>query len=421
MEELPVVPPDCKRKRSLSARAAEAAEAKQLAKSQRTQPAGTKHAGSAAGGQRKRKAPEPGAPQDDAPQDLADAAAPSEGKRGAQCRRLMLEQSELIGALQEEEIATANEAHAKKGKGRQRVLVDMHGNSTAAAEAAEPENEYERMRQARIERNTAMLKQLGVQRMAQQMQATAQQAGGAVSSPQDQEAQEQRRKEKAEARRQRAAEAAAQMTATRRSHRLGGEGAGTGDAAASDQAISTSNADPERAELLELEEFFKWKGQEVEGFQVDGHYHGWVNPAICEKYALAANSEQAWEQNGGGKFTFKIDKSAIPASLKSKGWSDARAFSATQLQKNPNTYFYRHVAPHEVQAQGEWTQEEHDLFLTTAKANGVGDKWGLFASYIPQRVGYQCSAYYREVVIPRGLIFDPRFRMTRGGKAVFVG
>lgn len=48
-----------------------------------------------------------------------------------------------------------------------------------------------------------------------------------------------------------------------------------------------------------------------------------------------------------------------------------------------------------VQAQGEWTEEEHELFLSTARANGVGDKWGLFASYIPQRVGYQCSAYYR--------------------------
>ena len=52
---------------------------------------------------------------------------------------------------------------------------------------------------------------------------------------------------------------------------------------------------------------------------------------------------------------------------------------------------------------------------------GVGDKWGLFASHLPQRVGYQCSAYYREVVIPAGEAVDARFRMTRGGKAVWVG
>jgi hypothetical protein len=47
------------------------------------------------------------------------------------------------------------------------------------------------------------------------------------------------------------------------------------------------------------------------------------------------------------------------------------------------------------QAQGEWTDEEHALFVETAQQHGVGDKWGLFASYLPQRVGYQCSAYYR--------------------------
>lgn len=43
---------------------------------------------------------------------------------------------------------------------------------------------------------------------------------------------------------------------------------------------------------------------------------------------------------------------AVPAHLRSKGWSDARAFSFTQLQKNPNAYFYRHVVPHEQQVGG---------------------------------------------------------------------
>jgi hypothetical protein len=49
-----------------------------------------------------------------------------------------------------------------------------------------------------------------------------------------------------------------------------------------------------------------------------------------------------------------------------------------------------------LQAQGEWSEEEHQLFLATAAAHGVGDKWGLFASHLLQRVGYQCSAYYRQ-------------------------
>jgi len=147
------------------------------------------------------------------------------------------------------------------------------------------------------------------------------------------------------------------------------------------------------------------------------------------------------------------------------------------------------------QAQGEWTEEEHTIFLETARAHGVGDKWGLFASYLPQvelysvakaslccmgqaccnplgrmgcrcvgrrcsaagcrtmrmcevsrvsallhyhprptnklqtvfppcplqRVGYQCSAYYRDVIIPQGLVIDRRFKMTRNGRAVYVG
>ena len=41
----------------------------------------------------------------------------------------------------------------------------------------------------------------------------------------------------------------------------------------------------------------------------------------------------------------------MPAALKAKGWSDARAFSHTQLLKNPNSYFYRHVEPSEVQVR----------------------------------------------------------------------
>ena len=74
-----------------------------------------------------------------------------------------------------------------------------------------------------------------------------------------------------------------------------------------------------------------------------------------------------------------------------------------------------------LQAQGAWTAEEHDIFLKTAKEHGVGDKWGLFSTYIPQRVGYQCSAYYREIIIPQGLVLDARFRMTQSGRAVFCG
>lgn len=67
-----------------------------------------------------------------------------------------------------------------------------------------------------------------------------------------------------------------------------------------------------------------------------------------------------------------------------------------------------------MQAQGEWTEDEHRLFVETARAHGVGDKWGLFASHLRQRVGYQCSAYYRQAA-PTG---GPG---RLGGPAAWVG
>ncbi|KAG2426374.1 hypothetical protein HYH02_014802 [Chlamydomonas schloesseri] len=175
--------------------------------------------------------------------------------------------------------------------------------------------------------------------------------------------------------------------------------------------------------VMSQEEYLASKGQSLpEGwFKSDGHFKGWVAPDVCEKLGLASSAAEAWEQGGGGKFQRKISKSDVPSILKAKGWSDARAFAASQMRKNPNAYFYRHTAPGQPQAQGEWTAEEHDLFVATARKYGVGDKWGLFASYIPNRVGYQCSAYYTQVIIPTGLILDARFRMDAWGDAVFVG
>lgn len=142
----------------------------------------------------------------------------------------------------------------------------------------------------------------------------------------------------------------------------------------------------------------------------DGRFRGWVNPAVCERYGIPPDPDGAWAAGGGGEFSFKADKSggwawagcagrgrgtgstgssmerqcrtrmgsralpsparhppahppstappphpsppaAIPGALKGRGWSGARAFSHTQLRKNPNAYFYRHVAPHEQQVR----------------------------------------------------------------------
>ena len=94
--------------------------------------------------------------------------------------------------------------------------------------------------------------------------------------------------------------------------------------------------------------------------------------------------------------------------------------------------------------QGEWGEDEVARFVAVATQHGCGDKWGLFASHIPHRVGYQCSAAYRHIIIPRarpgapyaaprggaadaaaaraqGLLRDDNFRMTAHGEAVWVG
>ncbi|KAL4448427.1 hypothetical protein ABPG75_005646 [Micractinium tetrahymenae] len=331
----------------------------------------------------------------------------------------------------------------RQRKRRTRVLVDVHGGAgpgmaAAAASGAacelqpeDVENEYERQRLERIRRNEQMLRQLGVADAAgglaaavhaeHRQQAAA--ASGAAGFPRPRPAPRERRP----------ALPAAALPA-RKSKRQRGErplaveeavaeavaelGAGGG----ADQLSGAAEADPEVSGLLDLEAYFQLIGQDISGaVHTDGRYLGWVSPDVCERYGIPPDPDAAWEAGGGGKFSFKIDKKAIPAGLKGRGWSDARAFSHTQLLKNPNAYFYRHVAPHEQQAQGEWTEEEHRLFVETARAHGVGDKWGLFASHLPQRVGYQCSAYYRDVIIPAGLVIDKRFKMTRTGKAVYVG
>jgi len=214
---------------------------------------------------------------------------------------------------------------------------------------------------------------------------------------------------------------AAALVPTRKSSRIRGEKPDLGVGGSEGPSRSLEVAESPSAQLLTSAEFFEGQGLPLEpAFESDGKFYGWVEEETCLRYGIAGDPDTAWNKNGGGKFTFKIKKSDIPSHLRSRGWSDARAFSATQMKKNPNAYFYRHVAPHESQAQGEWTQEETALFLDTAQKFGVGDKWGLFSSYVPRRVGYQCSAYYREL-IEEGRIVDPRFRLTRAGKAVFVG
>ncbi|KAL3150540.1 hypothetical protein ABBQ32_000356 [Trebouxia sp. C0010 RCD-2024] len=268
------------------------------------------------------------------------------------------------------------------------------------------ENEYEQQRLERIQRNAVKLQQLTVQqRLADLHRPTRPTLGIQKIRAQSQRAKEPARKQP--------------IRISARVRGVAADGAPSGSDAATtshpDEAITSGQ------ELMTQQEYLTYIGKESTGIATEGHFNGWVCPAICQLYGIADCAASAWSEGGGGKFSFKINKSAIPASLKAQGYSNARAFSATQLTQNPNAFFYRNVAPGQQQAFGDWSEEEHSLFLNTAEKHGVGDKWGLFASYIPQRVGYQCSAYYRDVIIPACLVLDSRFRLTPQGKAIFAG
>ncbi|KAJ2489600.1 hypothetical protein IWW37_003880 [Coemansia sp. RSA 2050] len=161
-----------------------------------------------------------------------------------------------------------------------------------------------------------------------------------------------------------------------------------------------------------------------QAIKVEGHYRGWVESGVMERLGIQGNATEAWESEGGGKFSFKdplgtgkkITKKSIPS-----GQSVAKFVASKLLKKNPNAYFYRHTEPGVEQWTGDWTEEERLVFLHIAKEFGCGDKWGLFSTHIPHRVGYQCSNYYRQYVIPQGWIIDDNYRIDSSGHAVYVG
>ncbi|KAJ2693750.1 hypothetical protein GGH99_001008 [Coemansia sp. RSA 1285] len=159
--------------------------------------------------------------------------------------------------------------------------------------------------------------------------------------------------------------------------------------------------------------------------RVGGHYSGWVERGVMERLGIQGNATDAWESEGGGKFSFKdplgtgkpMTKRAVPGGSQSM----ARYVASKLLKKNPNAYFYRHTEPGVEQWTGDWTADERNVFLRIAREFGCGDKWGLFSTYLPHRVGYQCSNYYRQYVIPAGWIIDDSYMLDNTGHAVYVG
>ncbi|KAF9915278.1 hypothetical protein BX616_006523 [Lobosporangium transversale] len=187
-----------------------------------------------------------------------------------------------------------------------------------------------------------------------------------------------------------------------------------------------SDNEEDAANLMSGDLFFDEETRK-KAIRVDGHYKGWLNEGVMKRYGFEKSAQEAWEANGGGAFSFKdlqgLGDSTGGAKSKSskKPKHDAKMVAKAMFKKNPNAFFYRHNEPGQEQWTGDWTTEEGELFLKVVKEFGCGDKWGLFASHIPHRVGYQCSNYYRQVVLPTGLVFDPNYEYTSRGKPVYCG
>lgn len=358
------------------------------------------------------------APQGGAQEDVHLSSAKKK-RAGITSPLISPEKDALQPISQLEAVPGANALPEAKRQRRQRVLVDMHNQQESEEEGDDiVENAYERERLERIKRNAEVMRQMGLQQLAAE---TAAAARGVTNVPDTSN----RSIPAAKPRRPPSAKKTGQTAPRRQSGRNRSQDPTAGPS--SDHATNNEiNAAPEdiglleEDHLMELEEYFKVSGIDASAaIRVDGHYSGWVPEHIAETYGLplehpgdewirSAGAGGSGKRGGGGK------------KRGSKGGSDAKAISAASLSHNPNAYFYRHVAPNQHQAQGEWSQQEQDKFMEVVRKWGVGDNWGLFASHIAQRVGYQCSAFYRDVIIPSGMVIDPRFKMQRNGKAVFV-
>ncbi|PHZ09020.1 uncharacterized protein RHIMIDRAFT_241225 [Rhizopus microsporus ATCC 52813] len=210
------------------------------------------------------------------------------------------------------------------------------------------------------------------------------------------------------------------VLATRKSSRLKGEEPRPLEEDADlTEDKSESLEDYDGSRLVTADEYFN---DEIKSnaIRVDGHFYGWVNPVIMNKHGIEPSAKEAWEKNGGGAFSF-LDPTGTGKKRKKGILSNAKADALKMFKKNPNQYFYRHNEPGEEQWLHDWSDEEKSLFLKIANEHGCGDKWGLFATYIPHRVGYQCSNFYRQVILKNGLIFDPNYRYTSSGTPIYVG
>ncbi|XRB01153.1 Myb-like domain-containing protein [Pycnococcus provasolii] len=274
---------------------------------------------------------------------------------------------------------------------------------------------YELEREARIQQNQAKLAALNIPTAVSRMQAAVTPSRPEARARCDTTTP---RRRKTWREQEHDLQAAAKAMPRRKSARLSGSDGKTNAQKHNDSDDDSDSDDDDLvAKLMTCDEWCKKQEIEKPGPRMEGRFQGWVNEQVRVTCGIRENAAAAWEAGGGGKF----DRNESKGLRKSHGAEAAKMFAKGQLRKNPNAYFYRHVRPGDVQKDGEWEEDEIQRFVEVAKQYGCGDKWGLFASHLSGRVGYQCSAVYRHVIIPRGLLRDDGFRIKASGETVYVG
>lgn len=92
--------------------------------------------------------------------------------------------------------------------------------------------------------------------------------------------------------------------------------------------------------LMTCEDYWKAKGVKPLLLNNSGTYNGWVEEGVRRRCRIEGNATDAWNANGGGKFTYKN-----PGGKNSKVGTSIKEVARKLLRKNPNMYFYRITEP----------------------------------------------------------------------------
>lgn len=121
------------------------------------------------------------------------------------------------------------------------------------------------------------------------------------------------------------------------------------------------------------------------------------------------------KDNNNNNDTNSVINEKVEESLSKAGWSTARIKAYKNKDKNPNAYYYRFNEPNETQRTGEWSIDEKIVFYNNIISIGLNYNWGLFSKNIQGRVGYQCSNFFRSLILSKDIYDSCYSKDSKGG------